>query len=403
MFKGSNLRKGLLFVGPAISKAPHLWMRRMLSQLKGEVVWIATDKRPDAKIAREYPISLKPETPQFTQRVLSRLGLRETCPWEKLDHDWMLRLVDEARTGQVIVHFLTWGVMFSSVWKVVRKPVFVFCHGYDVCWDLKNTKGKDFHPSDYVNNILDLPSNVMFVANSYETKKNLEKIGLHSDRIFVKYLGVPVPKFVRKHTEKQEYHLLYLGRLVDCKGPIQVIDAFDIACEKGLRGRLLIAGDGPLRQACEARRANSRFSSKIEMLGAVDEATGIRLREKADIFTAHNRKGPTTGQEEAFGVSIVEAMAAGLPVVSGRSGAVPEVVRDGVDGILVGPGDLAAHADAFLRLTNSAGLRNEMANNAWTRANELFNEKREFLELQRILSMAGDEARGPKPDRFFGI
>ncbi|MCH8923254.1 MAG: glycosyltransferase, partial [Planctomycetes bacterium] len=73
------------------------------------------------------------------------------------------------------------------------------------------------------------------------------------------------------------------------------------------------------------------------------QVTGERLRAEADIFTAHNCTGPITRQEEAFGVSIVEAMAAGLPVVSGRSGSLPEIVEDRVDGILVEPGDREAH------------------------------------------------------------
>ena len=91
----------------------------MLSQLKSEVVLVATDESPDTKVAREYSTSVKPVAPHLTQRVLHRLGLRDTCPWEELDHDWMLRLVGQARTVQVLVHFLTWGVLFDSVWSLL--------------------------------------------------------------------------------------------------------------------------------------------------------------------------------------------------------------------------------------------------------------------------------------------
>src|SRR5690606_33177261 len=122
-----------------------------------------------------------------------------------------------------------------------------------------------------------------------------------------------------------EVQILYLGRLVDCKGPDLTIQAFSLACEQGLRGKLTIAGDGPLLAECEQLRAVSPFAHCIQLLGSVDEPTAERLRTEADIFTAHNRKGPYTNQEEAFGVSFVEAMAAALPIVSGANGSLPEL------------------------------------------------------------------------------
>ncbi len=102
------------------------------------------------------------------------------------------------------------------------------------------------------------------------------------------------------------------------------------AFEQGLQGRLLLVGDGPLAAACDRLVADSRWRSRIVRKGAVAWEEGRRLRREADIATQHNQEDPATGQVEAFGVAIAEAMAEGLPVVGTRSGGVVEIVADGV-------------------------------------------------------------------------
>jgi glycosyltransferase involved in cell wall biosynthesis len=215
-------------------------------------------------------------------------------------------------------------------------------------------------------------------------------IGIPAERIHVKYLGVPVasaPRVRSPHSNPRELNILYLGRLVDCKGPDLTIRAFDSACQQGLQGRLILAGDGPMRAECERLRAASRCADQIEMLGAVDEATSKRLRSAADIFTAHNCLGRYTQQEEAFGVSIVEAMAAGLPIVSGANGSLPELVDDGEQGLLFPPGDIEAQATAFLKLANDSALRERLGRQAWERARERFTIEREMTALRSLLQL----------------
>ncbi|MCX6376314.1 MAG: glycosyltransferase family 4 protein, partial [Armatimonadetes bacterium] len=201
----------------------------------------------------------------------------------------------------------------------------------------------------------------------------------------------------RREPRTQPINILYLGRLIDLKGPDLVIRAFEIACSRGMDAQLVIAGDGPLRTMCELLRARSRFRERITLLGAVDAQTGERLRTEADIFTAHNCFGPLTLHEEAFGVSFVEAMAAGLPVVSGRSGSLPELIADGRDGLLVEPGDVEAHAGAFLRLASDPGLRQSMGEAGWRKAKHRFSCERERAQLRAILGLDGDGGTDKSP------
>lgn len=78
---------------------------------------------------------------------------------------------------------------------------------------------------------------------------------------------------------------------------------------------------------------------------------------------------------DAFGYSVLEAMAAGLPVVAVRQGALPELVEDGVSGLLVPPGDDGAFGDAIDRLLRDPGMRNELGQAGYVRLRERFDAR----------------------------
>ncbi len=82
-------------------------------------------------------------------------------------------------------------------------------------------------------------------------------------------------------------------------------------------------------------------------------------------------------------------MAEALPIVSGASGSLPEIVDDGVEGILVRPGDVEAHAAAFLRLANDPELRARMGRRGWQRALRDFSLEGERDALRSILGLDG--------------
>ena len=153
--------------------------------------------------------------------------------------------------------------------------------------------------------------------------------------------------------------LVSVGRLKEPKTFELLVEALG---RVGVPYRAAIAGDGPDRPAVEA--AVARTGARVELLGTHGEVP--RLLAGADAFVL-------SSASEGMPISVLEAMAAGLPVVASAVGGVPELVVDGETGLLVPPGDADALADALERVLGDAELRRRMGEAARRRAEEEFD------------------------------
>lgn len=148
-----------------------------------------------------------------------------------------------------------------------------------------------------------------------------------------------------------------------------------------------MVGDGPLKTTCELLRLRSPYRDSITLLDSIPNEKAQQLYLESDIYTQHNITGEITGQAEGFGVSIVEAMASGLPFVGTKNGGVLETVIDGITGILVDPGDVESQADAFLDLAQNPALRQEMGEAGRKRVFDNFSPQQEVDQLRSILKL----------------
>jgi glycosyltransferase involved in cell wall biosynthesis len=145
----------------------------------------------------------------------------------------------------------------------------------------------------------------------------------------------------------------------------------------GLDYQAALVGDGPELQRVKAELAARGLLSRVELLGARQDVHD--LLATSDVFVLSSRS-------EGFPVSILEAMAAGLPVVASNVGGVAEAVVDGETGLLVPAGDAPALADAIERLLADPGLRRRLGARGRERARRCFDIKgfrAAHLELYR--------------------
>ena len=117
---------------------------------------------------------------------------------------------------------------------------------------------------------------------------------------------------------------------------------------------LIVAGDGPERGALERRVSELGLDGRVRFLGSVPRETVLRLFRAGDASVL-----PSAW--ENFPHTVVEALAVGCPVIASAVGGVPEVVRDGENGLLVAPGDASALGDAISRFFADPGLRERLS------------------------------------------
>jgi GalNAc-alpha-(1->4)-GalNAc-alpha-(1->3)-diNAcBac-PP-undecaprenol alpha-1,4-N-acetyl-D-galactosaminyltransferase len=143
-----------------------------------------------------------------------------------------------------------------------------------------------------------------------------------------------------------------IGRLSEEKGHDRLVEAFAQVAATRPGWRLLIAGDGPLRGGLEALRDRLGLHEQIDLPGLIHDVTGLLAR--ADLYVLPSRR-------EVFPMALCEAMASGVPAVAMeyRPG-VREIVRDGVDGVLVPAGDVPALAAAMGRLMDDPAERRRL-------------------------------------------
>jgi len=157
-----------------------------------------------------------------------------------------------------------------------------------------------------------------------------------------------------------------VSKLWEGKGHETLLEAFDRLRRVHPASRLVLAGDGPLRRPLEAAARALGLGDGVRFLGHRDDVPALTAQlDAATLCSAY----------EGMGRVVVEAMAAGVPVVASRVGGIRELVREGRNGFLVPPGDPAALAERLGRLAADADLRRRVAAEARRSVDARFDEE----------------------------
>ncbi len=177
----------------------------------------------------------------------------------------------------------------------------------------------------------------------------------------------------------------YAGRLVPVKDLPTLVRGFARMSGRTPRMRLVLAGDGPERGSLEQLARALGVEHRVHFLGWVDDL--LALYATLDIFAL-------SSVNEGTPVAVIEAMAAGRPVIAAAVGGVPDVVDDGGTGLLVPCGDADRFADALVRLASSEETRTQMGVAARLRARERYSHVRLVDDLERLYADGLGELRG---------
>ena len=167
--------------------------------------------------------------------------------------------------------------------------------------------------------------------------------------------------------------IVSVGRAVEKKGYDDLLDALAMLPET-LHWRFVHIGGGPLSASLKQRAAKLRIAQRVSWLGSRPQEDVLRAYRGADLFVLASRIA-RDGDRDGLPNVLMEAQSQGLPCVSTVVSAVPELIEDGVSGILVPPRDPLAMAQALERLIREPGLRGRLGDSGRQRVRACFSQE----------------------------
>ena len=274
-------------------------------------------------------------------------------------------LVNCLRSFDPIVHFNSFGErpphpLLPLLCRLLRKTVVYSVHGYTPT-ELRLKKIHRWPWSWIVNaefRLLLHTADRLIVFSDY--MKALVSRHVPVNRIEVIPLGVNLRAYAaEKRTLRKSdeaFRIICVARLVAVKGLETLVKAIELMQPKA-KVHTYIVGVGPLRSKLQGLIDEKGLANKVKLCGFLSDETKRAYLENSDLFVLPSLYEPIP-------IVIVEALAAGLPVVASDVGGIPELVHPGVNGLLVKPENPHDLAAAISKLIDDSKLRRRLASNA---------------------------------------
>ncbi len=203
----------------------------------------------------------------------------------------------------------------------------------------------------------------------------------HWHKIEVSRLGVNLETFAPKvfNPSPEVFEIICVGRLTPAKGQHILLDALNILVQDGRKVRLRLVGDGEDRASLEQHASALELGESIIFEGSVNQDKIRDLYAQADLFAI-----PSFA--EGIPVVLMEAMSMEIPCVTTRITGIPEMIRDGIDGLLTTPSDVEELAGAIGKMIDDPELRERLAKNGRIRVQEHYNLSKSVDRLASIFN-----------------
>ena len=341
---------------PAIS-GMSVYAQNLLRELvaAGHDVTMISQYRGDAFGTRVYGGGPPPPVPGVTVIGLEQIGEQTNGDFER-DIDTMVATIraEHAKAPFDILHAqygypTGWATQLAA--KAIGVPTVVSIQGGDGHWVGSCCETHRVAMCEVLAH-----ANALLIGGASFVAEVCDRLGSDPARFTIVPGAVDTSRFTPGPGDHAgPVRLFYHGRVDRRKGVLDFIDALGLMRGQGVPFEAVISGIGPDVDSSKARAAELNFSeAEIRFTGYADYDTVPDLYRHADVFVS-----PTYA--EGFSNTILEAMAAGLAVVSTHSVGVSDCLRDGENGLMVQPGDVPALAQALTRVIEDRTLRERLA------------------------------------------
>lgn len=230
----------------------------------------------------------------------------------------------------------------------------------------------------------------LFLANCDYFRERARALGCPAEKLVVFRSAIDLQGFAYRGPRPPGdpcMRLAFVGRLVEKKGLRYAIEALARVRRAGVEAELTVLGDGPLLPELRALGEAEGLAGHLRFVGAGGRSEVLDLLRRSDVLLAPSVRAQD-GDEDAPVNTLKEAMALGLPVVATRHGGIPELVRDGDNGLLVPERDTAALATALQWLGKHRhrwGAMGEQGRRAVEAEYELQRQTARLVQMDRLL------------------
>lgn len=307
------------------------------------------------------------------KRIRSALRL---APDISLQEDMLARSFRRNRVEKVFAEYGPTGTAVLNVCEKAGLPLIVHFHGYDI--SVRSVVSR--YREQYARMFAYAES---IVAVSKPMISALVECGAASEKITYAPYG-PQQGFFLVNPRCSEKTFAAVGRFVNKKAPYYTVLAFARVLKSHPDARLYFAGDGPLLNACKNLARYYGCENAITFPGVVDPPALQNVYEKARGFVQHSITADD-GDMEGTPVAVLEAAAAGLPVVATDHAGIPDVVINGTTGLLVREHDVDGMAAAMLRLLDDRNYAMTLGQQARRHVKDNFSMERHISILSALI------------------
>lgn len=278
----------------------------------------------------------------------------------------------------VLAQFGTTAHRIVKLCKHINIPLITHFHGYDasilsVIESCNNYK-EVFAYSTYV------------IAVSLSMKNRLIALGCPKEKVIYNTYG-PNPLFLELKPQFIEPAFLALGRFVEKKAPYYTILAFSQVLEKFPNAKLIIGGDGALYEVCKNLARYLKIEENVLLPGVISKEQFASYLNTSLAFVQHSITA-LSGDQEGTPVAVLEASAAGLPVIATYHAGIPDVIIDGETGLLVAEHDVNAMAEKMMQLLENIELAQQLGQNGKERIKNNFTMERHLKVIDELIDAA---------------
>lgn len=231
--------------------------------------------------------------------------------------------------------------------------------------------------------LFEIVDKIVVVSNDMAVQ--LIALGAPESKVINNPYGVETQKFYGANPQQTEKIVLAVGRFTGKKAPHLTLKAFDKVLVKHPDAQLVMIGGGELLAAAQKLAEELNMKHAVQILGIKSLADVAEWQRKARVFVQHSIVNPENGDSEGTPNTVLEASAAGLPIVSTRHAGIKEAVEHGETGYLVKEGDFLQMAEYLSELLEKPTLAQTMGEKARLKMRNEYEMETRIRKLKAIL------------------